>query len=293
MAENELKRYLKYLGVLLIVLGALFAVKAATAPREPSFSWKPVSMDGHRSGALCVTQENVDYALGTFRDDEYEAPSGRVYALDTPIAKAAATLMEVQPGMAYLKEVIGHSARMMDNTRNIPDIPLGNLVADALREQASIYYQVPVDFAICNYGGIRVPMPEGAVTLDDISSMFPFKNYMCLAQVKGENLTRLLEQLAGTDAFQPISGATVKVKAHQLQEALVGGEPIDPRKVYRVATIDFLLDGGDQIRIGALAQDVKLSRVLLQDVMLNYIRGCEAQGKVIDSQADGRVVMED
>ena len=52
-------------------------------------------------------------------------------------------------------------------------------VADALRAKAADYFQMPVEFALTNYGGIRIPMPEGAVTLDDIESMFPFKNYMC------------------------------------------------------------------------------------------------------------------
>jgi hypothetical protein len=60
-----------------------------------------------------------------------------------------------------------------------------------------------------------------------------------------------------------------------------------------VTTIDFLLDGGDQINIGALAESVKLSRVLLKDVMLHYIRECDARGEVIHGQSDGRVIMED
>jgi len=123
--------------------------------------------------------------------------------------------------------------------------------------------------------------------------MFPFKNYMCYVKMKGSNLTRLLEQLAGTQAFQAVSGCEVRVKAHQLESALVGGKPIDPKKIYHVTTIDFLLDGGDSINIGALAEDVKLTRVLLKDVMLNYVRKCEAAGIVLDAASDGRVVMED
>ena len=147
--------------------------------------------------------------------------------------------------------------------------------------------------SIGNYGGIRVPMPEGAITLDDIASMFPFKNYMCYAKVRGSELTKLLEQLSATEAFQAVSGARIRVKGHKLESALIGGQPIDPKRLYNVTTIDFLLDGGDGIRIGALAEDVKLSRVLLKDVMLDYIRDCESKGVAIDSAPDGRVIMED
>ena len=166
-------------------------------------------------------------------------------------------------------------------------------LADALRAKAADYFQIPVEFALTNYGGIRIPMPEGAVTLDDIESMFPFKNYMALAKVRGSELTRLLEQLAKTPAFQAVSGCRVKVKAHELVEAEVDGAPIDPKRLYNVATIDFLLSGGDGIAVGARAEDVKLTPVLMKDVMLDFIRAKEEAGEIIDYQKDGRVVMED
>lgn len=278
MAKNE------------IVFALLLAFVASCGPKV---DWKAVPMDGHRSGVVCLTAENVETGLGSFTDTSYVMPSGAVFALESPAAEAASALMEVQPQMAHLKQVIGHSARMMMNDRDNPDLPLGDLFADVLRAYGSKYFGVPMDFAITNFGGIRCPMPEGAVTLEDISSMFPFKNYMCYCKVSGHNLQLLFEQLAGTKAFQPTSGATVRVKAHELESALVGGEPIDPDRIYNVTTIDFLLDGGDGVRLGALSEDVKLSTVLLKDIMLDYVTRTEAEGKLIDSAADGRVVMED
>jgi len=264
----------------------------ACSQGEPGMEWKRVWMDGSRTGVVPVNAENVDTALGTFEDDAYVAPNGRRFTGGaTP--EVAALLMDVQPKMAHLKEVVGHSARMMENLRTEPDLPLANFVADALRAKATDYFGKPIDFAITNYGGIRIPMPEGTVILDDIEAMFPFKNYMCYAAVRGSNLQRLLEQLAKTEAFQAVSGCRVKVKAHELVEAEVGGEPIDPKRLYHVATIDFLLSGGDQIAIGALAEDVILSPVLVREVMLEHIKAMEAEGKIIDVQKDGRVIMED
>ena len=273
-----------------LILLSLLAL-AACSQKGPQMTWKRVAMDGSRTGVVPVTAENVDTALGTFEDD-YIAPNGTHFT-DGATPEVAMLLMEAQPRMARLKEVVGHSARMLVNIRTEPDLPLGNIVADALREKASDYYKVPMDFAITNYGGIRIPLPEGPVLMDDIEAMFPFKNYMCYAKVRGKNLTRLLEQLAKTKAFQAVSGCRVKVKAHELVEAEVGGKPIDPNKVYNVATIDFLLSGGDQIAIGALAEDVVLSPVLIRDVMLEHVRKAEAAGIVLDGKKDGRVIMED
>ncbi len=272
-------------------LAALCLLAAVSCSQGPRVEWKRVPMDGSRTGVVPVTAENVDTALGTFEDD-YIAPNGRHFT-EGATPEVAALLMDVQPKMAHLKEVVGHSARLLVNIRTEPDLPLGNIVADALREKGSSYFGVPVDFAISNYGGIRNPLPEGAILMDDVEAMFPFKNYMCYAKVRGNNLQRLLEQLAKTQAFQAVSGCKVKVKAHELAEAEVGGEPIDPKRLYNVTTIDFLLSGGDGIAIGALAEDVVLTDVLVKDVMLEYFQKMEAAGKVVDGQKDGRVIMED
>ena len=272
-------------------LTALCLLAAVSCSQGPRMEWKRVPMDGSRTGVVPVTAENVDTALGTFEDD-YIAPNGRHFT-EGATPEVAALLMDVQPKMAHLKEVVGHSARLLVNIRTEPDLPLGNIVADALREKGSSYFNVPMDFAISNYGGIRNPLPEGAILMDDVEAMFPFKNYMCYAKVRGNNLQRLLEQLAKTQAFQAVSGCEVKVKAHELVKAEVGGEPIDPNRLYNVTTIDFLLSGGDGIAIGALAEDVVLTDVLVKDVMLEYFQKMEAEGKVVDGQKDGRVIMED
>ena len=273
----------------LIILVALVTFTACSS----GFDYKLVRMDGHRSGVVCLTAENMDTGLGSFTDTSYVMPSGAAFAIDSPAAHVASALMEVQPKMRALKKVIGHSARMMMNDRDNPDLPLGNLIADILKASGTKHFGVPMDFAITNFGGIRVPMPEGAVTLEDINSMFPFKNYMCYCKMKGSDLQELFHQLAGTKAFQATSGATVRVKKHELESVLVGGEPIDPERIYNVTTIDFLLDGGDGLRIGALSQDVVLTHVLLKDVILDYVESMEAEGKIIDSASDGRVIMED
>ena len=295
MAENEVKsnRYVWYFCWALILVGAVFAAGQAMKPKEPTFEWKTVPMDGHRTGVQCVTLENVNTALGHFDDEGYVAPNGVRFAEDSPVPQVAALLMEEQPKLAQLKKVIGHSASMLMDDRDNPDLPLGNLVTDAMRTCGVKYFKVPMDLALLNFGGMRVPLPEGAVTLEDITSMFPFLNYLAYAKVKGSGLTALFEQLATTKAFQAESGAVVRVKDHKLVSAEIGGKPIDPDKVYNVISIDFLLDGGDGIRLGAVADKVVLSRVLIRDLILDYIEDCEKKGIVLDGKSDGRVIMED
>ena len=141
-------------------LVALCLLAAVSCSRGPRMEWKRIPMDGSLTGVVAVNAENADTAQGTFEDD-YIAPNGRHFT-DGATPEVAAMLMEVQPKIAYLKEVVGHNARFMVNIRTECDLPLGNLAADALRAKAADYFQVPVEFALTNYGGIRIPMPAGA-----------------------------------------------------------------------------------------------------------------------------------
>ena len=119
---------------------------------SPKVDWRPVAMDGHRSGVVCLTAENAAMGLGTFTDTSYVMPSGAAFAVDSPAGRVASALMGAQAKLAPLKVVVGHSARMMMNDRDNPDLPLGNLFADVLRSYGSRYFGVPMDFAITNFG---------------------------------------------------------------------------------------------------------------------------------------------
>lgn len=272
---------------------ALIALAFCSARQSgPQISWRRVLMDGSRTGVKSLAVDNMDGTLGTFNGEEYISPNGTHFT-EGATPKAAALLRDAQPAMARLKEIVGHSASELDNPRDECDLPLGNLIVDMIRQGASEYFRTPVDVGLLNYGGIRIPLPKGVVTLEDMESMFPFKNYLVLAKIKGKNLKRLFDQLAKTDAFMAVSGVKVHVKNHEITELLIGGKPLDEKKVYTLATLDFLLDGGDGVAVGAIADDVKLSRKLIRETVLEQVRKCEAAGQVLDGKKDGRVIMED
>lgn len=282
---------LKYSLLALACVAVTAGVVLLARPRAcgPKMVWDRVLMDGSRTGVTSVAGTNYESALGTFEDEVYVAPNGKHFE-DGPVPLVAAELMEVQPAMRNLKETIGYSPEEME--AEAPESALSNMLADALRAECSRVFKVPMDVAVTNFGGIRIPMPKGDVILDDILSMFPFKNYIAYAKVKGSGLRKLFDQFAATKV-QCLSGVKLVIKDKAVVTAEVGGKPIEDNKVYNVATIDFLLDGGDRIAIGALADDVKLSDVLIKDFMLRYLRGLTAEGKNIEYQKDGRVIVEE
>lgn len=65
-------------------------------------------MDGHRTGVSIPAADNIAEALGVVSEGVYTAPNGRVFKGGcTP--EVAALLIDVQPEMAALKEVVGYS----------------------------------------------------------------------------------------------------------------------------------------------------------------------------------------
>ena len=251
--------------------------------------WEKYAIDGHRTGVSAPTADNIPEAIGVIDPvtGAYTAPNGKVFT-DGCTPEVAALLIGAQPKMAEVKEVIGYSTRAM--SAHGPESELSNFVADFLRDETARLVKRRVDFAVTNFGGIRVDMPQGDVTLDDIRSMFPFVNKLVYVELKGEDLLNLLNQLA-EDKMQCVSGVRMVVNNHKLESVEVGGKPLDVNKYYGVATVDFLLDGGDGLYVAKNARKLIQTDAIIGKSMEAYVRQLTAEGKAIEYSTDGRVVV--
>jgi 2',3'-cyclic-nucleotide 2'-phosphodiesterase (5'-nucleotidase family) len=82
--------------------------------------------------------------------------------------------------------------------------------------------------------------------------------------------------------FQILGGVKVVAENGRILSATVDGEPIDDDKVYGVATINFLLDGGDGYHVSRNAVEVIHCNGWLYDTMLAYVAGLTAAGKPVE-----------
>ncbi len=173
---------------------------------------------------------------------------------------------------------------------------IGNLVADALR----VINQA--DIGLTNGGGIRrgKEYPSGTkITRRDILSELPFGNRSVVADVSGKALIAALEnglsqveRLGGR--FPQISGLKViaslaAAPGSRVQSVEFDGKPLDETRLYRVATNDYMLGGGDGYTM--LAGPVKVTvdtggKLLANDVMAY----CRKLGSV-DVKVEGRTVL--
>lgn len=251
-----------------------------------TYSWKRTLMDGSRTGVTAPGANNVTEALGTVRGNIYIAPSGKRFKGGvTP--GVAAMLTGVQDDMARVKEVIAYAPRAME--RNAPECELSDWFIDVLMDACRSKGR-QVDVGITNFGGIRVDMPQGDVLLDDILSMFPFKNNLCYIRLKGKDLRKVLEGMAA-DRFQIIGGMKCVAKDGKLVSALIDGKPISDNKVYGLCTISFLLNGGDGLSLARNAVELEIFDEYIIDVVLPAVRKLTAEGKPLEYHTDGRVTI--
>ena len=274
---------MKKISCAILLILCAFGLKA----QNVEMKWERAHMDGSRTGVTAPNADNVEQALGMVKDGIYYAPNGKVFKSGaTP--EVARLLIEAQPEMAAVKEYIGYSPReVIRNTR--PQNELSNLIVDRIMTKTEELTGKKVDVGLANFGGIRVDLPQGDVILDDILSMLPFENYLCYVQLRGSDLRALYQQLART-GMQVVGGVELTIKNHELVDVKVGGKPLDDNALYGLATIDFLLDGGDDIYCAKNAVELIQTKVLLRDAVLPYMRELGAAGKPIEYHLDNRVV---
>ena len=276
----ETKVDMKFLRIFLPLL--LLAAACNVVPE--SYSWEHFEMDGHRTGVSVPAADNVAEALGTVSGKIYTAPNGRVFrGGSTP--KVAEELIAVQPDMAYLKEVVAFCPEGLK--KYSPESPLSNFIVDHLKSATERITGRHVDLAIANFGGIRCDLPEGNVLLDDVVSMLPVANDATWLSVPGSELRKVFEQMAGLPLC--ISGAQMEVADGKLVSVKIGGKPIEERKYYGLATIDFLMDGGDGYKLARGAKDFVITDQRIGDIILADIRAITAAGEPLQYSTDGRV----
>lgn len=93
---------------------------------------------------------------------------------------------------------------------------------------------------------------------------------------------------------QAISGMKMTItKERKLVDATVGGKAIEPQATYRIATLDYLAQGNDKLTTLALGSDVDMTKHLLRDLMVEYIKELAGRGEKVDAKCDGRITIKE
>lgn len=188
--------------------------------------------------------------------------------------------------------VVGSIAH--DMTRHRPESELSNLLCDILVWGGKQFDEQPV-FSVYNMGGIRSNLAKGKITVGDVNDMAPFENKICFLTLTGDKVLELFQQIAHRGG-EGLSSAVrmVITKEGKLMNVTINGEPVDPQKSYRIATLDYLAEGNDQLVAFKSGTDVLAPMQRENNVryiIMNYFHEMMAQGKEVESKIEGRCVV--
>jgi 2',3'-cyclic-nucleotide 2'-phosphodiesterase (5'-nucleotidase family) len=154
-----------------------------------------------------------------------------------------------------------------------PQYPLGNLIADAMRDAGQ------GDVAVMNNGGIRTGLHPGTVTYGDLFELQPFANSLYRITVNGATLRAYLERLVARSPVRVhVSGLSMAYDSSATPGAklsnvtMTSGAPLDSTARYRVILNDFMALGGEGLGFTRGAIRTEPLSIIDLDALIAYLR---------------------
>lgn len=192
---------------------------------------------------------------------------------------------------AQMNEIIGTTEEPF--MKGTPEGLLGNFVADLSLIMANSHNSETekVDFCIMNAGGLRTPLPKGAIKKSKVFELMPFENELVVLTLSGEKTYEMFQFIAKKGGI-PVSGFSMGIKDTFAVNIKVGDLVFDKIKNYRIVTSDYLANGGDKM---AFFKD-PIKRVSLnlkvRDAILEYMAEETKKGNKLKSKLDKRIYFE-
>lgn len=190
-------------------------------------------------------------------------------------------------GEKYTSRVVGRTTEPLTNIRE--ETGFGNLITDAFveygRQQAW-----KTDVAFYNMAGVRASLPPGQLTFGQLYEALPFSNTVVSVDLTGENLREIIDRAVCVTGRLHMSGVVVSYRFDAgtpscARTITVGGAPLDPARTYHVATIDYLLLGGD-----GHATFKRGTNVIYGDVEVDVVAAYITAHSPVSPKVQGRLV---
>lgn len=149
-----------------------------------------------------------------------------------------------------------------------------------------------IDFAIINKGGLRCSLPKGDLTEGRLIMLMPFNNFPTVIDIKGSDVVEAIKQMCSIGGNGVSHQVAVRYDSATCEpiEITINGKPLDPDRTYRMATIDYLANGGDYMPSLTRHTTVAMATRRLYFYLIDYVRQCQAQGMAIAPTGEARLV---
>ncbi|EBP3362672.1 bifunctional UDP-sugar hydrolase/5'-nucleotidase [Salmonella enterica subsp. enterica] len=149
-------------------------------------------------------------------------------------------------GKAQLEVKIGSVNGLLEGDRSKVRFVQTNMGRVILAAQIA---RTGADFGVMSGGGIRDSIESGDITYKSVLRVQPFGNIVVYADMSGKKvidyLTAVAQMKPDSGAYPQFANVSFVAKEGKLTDLKIKGEPIDPAKTYRMATLSFNATGGD------------------------------------------------
>ncbi len=190
---------------------------------------------------------------------------------------------------AEMNEVIAHLSEGL--TKKKPESTLGNWFSDAMMTSV-VKDGYAADFAISNYGGLRVPeITAGPLTRGEIYELCPFDNLLVVMDVPGNIVDTILQQIAASEGW-PVSGELrMVIRDKKMIQCTIHGVPLDMATTYKVVMPDYVANGGDGLKSLIPLTRQQTGR-LVRDILIEHAIATAKAGKEVTAKIEGRIVIQ-
>ncbi|EBU7764630.1 bifunctional UDP-sugar hydrolase/5'-nucleotidase [Salmonella enterica subsp. enterica] len=149
-------------------------------------------------------------------------------------------------GKAQLEVKIGSVNGLLEGDRSKVRFVQTNMGRVILAAQIA---RTGADFGVMSGGGIRDSIEAGDITYKSVLKVQPFGNIVVYTDMSGKEvvdyLTAVAQMKPDSGAYPQFANVSFVAKAGKLTDLKIKGEPVDPAKTYRMATLSFNATGGD------------------------------------------------
>lgn len=268
-------------------------------PGSSKFQWKVPNAEG-KDVIITQMKSKGRYVGEIYIDLDNLSISNHAIVVDSRIDARidSAMVRLVEPYRAGVDSLmtrtpVGKSKRAM--AQDSPE--LLNWATDVVLQMGS-EMAANVDMAILNKGGLRRGLPAGTIHEGQVICTLPFENYIQVIDIKGSDLLDAFYVMACANGNGVSKGVEIsyipgtkekEYKDAKVVSATINGKPIDPERTYRVATINYLVDGGDYMEPLTHSTLVASSEHVVYEDILEYLRNGKGRNKTI--KPDGTVRM--
>lgn len=188
---------------------------------------------------------------------------------------------------AEMNTIVGTAAK--DLPLSQPESLMGNWAADLVAEYCRSQSEGPVDFAVLNLGGLRIPsLPKGPITKGKLFELMPFDNTLVILEVSGEVVEQLFQHIALKGGWPVSKEVRLTIKDGRAKDMQLEGKPIRPKQKYHIATNSYVASGGDDCSFFIQQKRVDLG-IFFRDALIQYSLQCSQKGQAIDAELEQRI----